>query len=353
MSRAVPICLCLALAACGSKDPPVAASEGAAQVEITEQRSGGEARLQAVFAVSAEVVWASGVEGTVVKTLDGGATWTSLEVPDSENLQFRDLHAFDDQEAFVLSAGDGELSRIYRTRDGGKSWTLQFTMPESKGFLDCFDFWDSKRGFAYGDSVEGQLYLLTTSDGGATWKRVPPEALPEAGPGEGGFAASGTCARVGPEGRAWVGTGAGGNARVLRSDDWAQSFDASDVPVVTGEAAGVMSVILLGESLLALGGDLGKPEETTNNVAISIDGGATWKLRSSPGFTGAVYGASSFQAQQAVVAVGPKGADISYDQGASWSPLHRGDYWSVDFGSPRRFWAVGPGGRITRFELPD
>ena len=53
-------------------------------------------------------------------------------------------------------------------------------------------FCDANNDIAFGDSVDGQFYILTTADGGRTWSRVPPNTLPPALENEGPFAASGT-----------------------------------------------------------------------------------------------------------------------------------------------------------------
>jgi S-formylglutathione hydrolase FrmB len=46
-----------------------------------EQKSGTAARLRGVSAVDENVVWASGTDGTVVKTVDGGLHWQASVVP--------------------------------------------------------------------------------------------------------------------------------------------------------------------------------------------------------------------------------------------------------------------------------
>ena len=98
-------------------------------------------------------------------------------------------------------------SRIYKTNDGGATWTLQYTNRDPKGFLDALAFWDAEHGLALGDPVDGRFAILTTDDGGKSWEPIPPEGMPPALPGEGAFAASGTCLVVQGEGHAWFGTG--------------------------------------------------------------------------------------------------------------------------------------------------
>ena len=156
-----------------------------------QQASGVTVRLRGVSAVSAGVAWASGAEGTVLRTTDGGETWQRRPVPGAEGSDFRDVDAFSDRVAYVLSIGPGEASRIYKTTDGGERWDLQFKNPDPKGFLDAMTFRDETHGLAFGDSVDGALVILTTANGGRSWERVARDHLPAALPGEGAFAASG------------------------------------------------------------------------------------------------------------------------------------------------------------------
>src|SRR6185295_3801440 len=144
----------------------------AAAPHWTVQTSGVNVRLRGVSAVSERVAWASGAESTVLRTADGGTTWQKLNVT-SENLDFRDVDAVDAQTAYVLSIGNGPASRLYKTTDAGKTWTLQFKNEDPKVFLDAMSFWDTNNGIVFGDSVDKQFYILTTADGVRSWARVP------------------------------------------------------------------------------------------------------------------------------------------------------------------------------------
>ncbi len=138
----------------------------------TRQNSPTTENLRGVSALSNRVAWASGSHGTYLRTLDGGKTWRVAQVPGAETLDFRDVEAFSADIAYLLSAGPGEQSRIYSTRDGGKKWVLQFTNPDSKGFYDCMAFWNSDQGIALGDPVNGKFELIVTEDGGKNWKPI-------------------------------------------------------------------------------------------------------------------------------------------------------------------------------------
>jgi len=332
-----------------------AAQENASLLEprLEPQASGTEALLQAISVVDDSVVWVSGHEGVVARTQNRGETWTLVDAPAGDSLQFRDVHGVSGRVAVILSAGTGTASRIYRTKDGGGSWNLAFLMDDERGFLDCMDFWD-QRGFAYGDSFDGIPYVLRTDDGGASWTRVTRAGLPQAAPGEGGFAASGTCARAGASGMGWIATGAGGAARILRTEDWGETWAATETPVVRGDAAGLTTVsFAVGQSEgLAFGGDLAQMEGRTDNAVRSADGGRTWEASARPKISGPVYGSDYAGRSQVVVVVGPQGADLSPDGGATWTTIDSAAYWAVDFGPRTQGWMVGPGGRITRVSIP-
>ena len=321
--------------------------------EVAELASGARAVLQAVSAVSESVVWIGGHDGVVARTVDGGSAWELLPGPGGDTLQFRDIHGFSAEAAVAMSAGEGSLSRIYLTSDGGGEWTLAFLMTEPAGFLDCLDFWDERRGFAYGDSFDGIPYILVTQDGGRSWERVPGDATPAAADGEGGFAASGTCARAGPEGTGWIGTGAGGSARLLTTGDHGRSWRAAELPIARGELAGVFTLAVAeGALLMALGGDLDRRDSVVaDNAAKTVGGHVRWESAAPAPIEGAVYGsdAGCLGGEWWVVAVAPTGAAYAVAPEDRWTPLPGVVAWAVDFAPGGRVgWAAGSGGRIWR-----
>src|SRR5438270_5352315 len=283
------------------------------------QNSRTDVQLRGISAVSAKVAWASGAKGTVLRTIDGGATWQKLEIVGAETLDFRDIQAFDQNTAFVLSIGPGDQSRIYKTEDGGKIWQRQFTNSDPKAFYDCFAFWDSTHGIAVSDSVDGKFPLIATSDG-MTWNPLVPKAMPAALPSEGAFAASGTCIATFGKNDVWFGTG-GPAARVFHSADRGRNWTVAEAPIIHGAASqGVFSLAFwTAKDGVAVGGDYKEPKKGENVAAVTHDGGKTWALAAHPpsGYCSAVAVGTS----NALVAVGTSGADVSQDSGSNWRAL--------------------------------
>jgi photosystem II stability/assembly factor-like uncharacterized protein len=147
-------------------------------------------------------------------------------------LQFRDVQGVSDRVAYLLAAGVGTNSRIYKTEDGGDSWSLQFENQDPNGFYDCFGFWDASRGITMADAIGDRFPVIRTTDG-TTWEDIG-DQLPAALPGEAAFAASGTCIATQGETRAWIATGVAERARVLATTDGGQTWAAYDTPIVQG-----------------------------------------------------------------------------------------------------------------------
>ena len=312
------------------------------------QNSRTDVPLRGISAVSEKVAWASGARGTVLRTIDGGTTWETLVIAGADSLDFRDIQAFDQNTAFVLSIGSGDQSRIYKTSDGGKIWQRQFTNSDPKAFYDCFAFWDSTHGIAVSDSVDGKFPLIATSDG-MNWNPVAVKKMPPALPSEGAFAASGTCIATFGKNDVWFGTGAP-SARVFHSADRGKNWTVAETPIIHGAASqGVFSLAFwTAKDGIAVGGDYKEPRKGEKTAAFTHDGGKTWRLALKPpqGYrSGVAVGAS-----HTLVAVGTSGADISQDYGNSWTPLFKEDLNALALiGSSG--WAVGPAGKIVVVDL--
>ena len=164
---------------------------------------GSTAHFRGLHVVDDNVIWASGSNGTVILSSDGGKTWRERRVEGAEDLDFRDIHGFDDGSAVIISSG--EVAKIFRTTNGGRTW--KFTGKKAGAFFDSISFWDDTFGVVMSDPIEGQFWIGRTQDGGKSWKGVPSEQLPQALPGEAGFAASGTNTCVVGDDTCFIGLG--------------------------------------------------------------------------------------------------------------------------------------------------
>lgn len=311
--------------------------------------TGVTARLRGLSAVSPRVVWASGTGGTVIRSADAGATWVRSTIPGAESLDFRDIDAIDERTAYVLSIGEGDASRIYKTSDAGRTWREQFRNTDKRAFFDAMAFRDGRHGFAFSDSVEGQQVILRTDDG-EHWNRIV-GGLPPALPSEGAFAASGTNISIAGD-RIWIGTS---KSRVVRSADNGRTWSAASTPLPSSESAGIFSIAFATRDRgIVVGGDYKVESAAVDNVAVSSDAGATWTLaKGLGGFRSAVGFVSPGQAgKEVVVAVGPSGSDYSRDGGTTWSAVGGPGFHtlSVVRGS-RVVWAAGEKGAVARAEF--
>lgn len=318
------------------------------------------ASLRGLSAVSADVVWASGTGGTVIKTVDGGKTWAVIVVPGAERLDFRGIRAFDGQTALIMSSGPAEhgQARIYRTGDGGKSWQHVFEEKRAGIFFDAIAFWDRRHGIVLSDPIEGHFALFRTDDGGATWQQIPTAALPPSLPNEGAFAASNSCLTVEGDKNVWFATGGARVARVFRSHDRGQHWEVVETAMhPVNSSSGIFSLAFQNaKNGIAVGGDYAHPESSDlPNVMFTSDGGQSWQVGAGtkpPGIylSSVVLVAGPSPHDSSFVAVGTKGSVSPAPATVSEPGMGAENLNSVAvIGlSPPEAWAVGAKGEVRR-----
>lgn len=301
------------------------------------------------------VVWASGSNGMILKSVDSGRTWQQYKVPGGETLDFRGIRAFTTASAYVMSSGEGDKSRIYKTTDGGATWTLQFTDTRPTFFLDAIACDGERKCVALSDPVDGKFVIVRTTDG-ENWQIAPNQFMPPALKDEGAFAASNSSLMMLHAGRdvdhtlLYFATGGPSGARVFRSPDFGKSWSTTDTPLAGGNASsGVFSIARFNGENIIVGGDYKKPDATERTAAYSSDHTQQYELaQTAPsGYRSSVTSLGG----KMLVAVGPNGSDFSDDGGRTWK---RSDLIGLNAleairrGGGSDAWAVGPNGTVER-----
>jgi len=320
------------------------------------QTSGADTNLRGVSishapvntkGVLVPVVWASGSNGVILKSTDEGKNWQRLAVADGDALDFRGIAAFGATNAYVMSSGEGEKSRIYKTTKGGATWKLQYSDKRKEFFLDSIACFSESHCVALGDPIAGKFVLLETTDG-EQWNALPTSEMPLALAGEGAFASSNSCIALSGQKGIFFGTG-GPAARVFHSEDGGLTWTVARTPLVQGDTTSGIFALGFKEHgvLIALGGDYKESLYAERVAAQSLDNGKTWQLAArQPG--GYRSGLAYIEIGR-WLAVGPTGGDITEDNGLHWKHTDSHNFNAVAISGGQTGWAVGPKGTIARF----
>jgi photosystem II stability/assembly factor-like uncharacterized protein len=283
-----------------------------AQIRILN--AGTKTSIRGLSVVSDKVIWVSGNNGAVGRSIDSGNTWRWIQVKDFEKTDFRDIEAFDENIAVIM--GVDAPAYILRTIDGGETWKLVFENRMKGMFLDAMEFWNEQSGIVIGDPIDGKFFIGRTFNGGDTWQSIPEKNYPVADSGEACFAASGTNIRkFGNDAVCFV-TG-GSHSRLFIKDK------IIDLPIVQGkETAGANSIAIKNKkTFIVVGGDFNTPDSTLKNCVISNDAGQTWTYPSeSPhGYRSCV----EYIGKKQWITCGINGVDISNDDGQTWKSISK------------------------------
>jgi photosystem II stability/assembly factor-like uncharacterized protein len=359
-------------------------TQAKAQWDIEDSHT--TASLRGIDNAGGGVAWASGTNGTVRRTEDGGYLWQICTVPPgAEKLDFRGIQAFDENTAIVMSSGPGDQSRLYKTTDGCQTWKLLFTNPDKEGFWDALQFLDlpgrdkGRIGYIIGDPVDGKFAEFMTYKSGEEWFSTGGPGADRCGAksGEALFAASNSSMILVRSSPIFV---TGGNISRSRELElhvkhdpqifW--EFIGGNIPMPHRASAGAFSIAAnlgpdsvadpdkkkfierpthVGDVLVVVGGDYLKPNDSAGTAAFTNDGGQNWLPVQTPphGYRSAV----AYDTQQKLwITVGPNGTDISRDDGRNWQPLKPSNQDPADadknWNALSLPFVVGPNGRIGR-----
>lgn len=157
----------------------------------------------AISQTNPRVVWVGTGEGNsrnssswgngIYKSTDGGDSWTNMGLPDSGDIPKVAIDPKNDDVVYAAVLGHlwgaNKERGIYKTADGGKTWTPSLQIDENTGAIDVLvdpsnsqnvyaALWARRRypwGFTNGSAESG---IYKSSDAGKTWKKMS-DGLPE------------------------------------------------------------------------------------------------------------------------------------------------------------------------------
>ena len=288
---------------------------------ISVLTSGTKTSLRGLCVVDDNVLWASGSNGTVARSLDGGKTFTWLTVAGYEQRDFRDVEAFDANTAIIMAVAEPAI--ILKTKDGGKTWKKVFEDSTKGMFLDAMDF-TKGIGVVVGDPINGKIYMASTIDSGNTWENITAKdylmsqgTLKPVDSGEAMFASSGTNIKIISD-MSYFDM----HSCIYITGGKVSSFIKSDkfkLPLLQGkESTGANSIAINSKNkIVIVGGDFANDKDTTGNCVLTSDFGKTWIYpQTSPhGYRSCV----AFIDQHKLITCGTSGVDISNDGGNNWT----------------------------------
>ena len=284
--------------------------------------SGSKTSIRGLSVVNDNVVWVSGDKGSVGKSSNGGKNWKWMTVKGFEKTDFRDIEAFDGSTAIIM--GIAEPAYILKTTDGGDTWTVVYENKTKGMFLDAMDFSDSQHGMVVGDPLNGKVFIAETRNGGDSWLEVSMRGdYLRVDSGEAFFAASGSNIRLLSNNKFLLVSG-GTKSRLFSG-----SFVTANLPIIQGkETTGANSIDIYdngngkgSENMVIVGGDFNADSSSEKNCFTTTNGGKTWKAPATPphGYRSCV----EYLSKDDLLSCGLTGVDYSFNGGRTWQLISK------------------------------
>ena len=309
-------------------------------IEILE--SGNKVSIRGLSVVTNKIIWASGNNGMIAKSTNGGKTFDWIKVAGFEKRDFRDIEAFDNNTAIIMGVDAPAI--ILKTIDGGKSWKTVLVDSTKGMFLDAMDFSDNKNGIVVGDPIDQKVYLSTTNDQGNTWKRIIYKQNPNTlttHTGEAFFASSGTNIKLISKEIVFVSGGM--KSQIFYQNIW------KELPLTQGkESTGANSIAVNHGNGIVVGGDFSKDTIVSGNcVLINLGKELTiTQPETAPhGYRSCVI----YISENILITCGTSGVDISKDGGKNWELISKEGFHVVQKAkNGSAVFLAGSNGRIAK-----
>jgi len=291
-----------------------------------------------IDAVSDDVIWAVPISGfqlntrDVIKTVDGGETWTNFLLPELEST-FMPLRVFalNESTAWVvlMRYPNQSSSVIFHTTDGGESWVNQVgPFNEPLQAVQNVHFFDEMEGVAFGSPNTGNssndvIRIFKTSNGGITWTALLSINLPTFLTSEKFLPNDGNDSYAAVGDTLWFTTT---QNRVMRSIDRGSNWTAIFTPLPGSNTPAGLASIAFKDHLNGLVVSF-QPQQG----ARTTDGGQTWTIIEMP---------ENPSARSVKYLPETEGAYIISDGYTETSPLiaytlNEGESWGLLSGNPQ------------------
>ena len=207
------------------------------------------------------------------KTVDGGLTWQSKSVTNLGGTAFSMIEAKSDKVAYIAMWGSSQPeNKVIKTTDGGDTWTIiKDGGDHGASFFNVVHFFNDNDGFIQGDP-DSEFEIWITQNGGTNWTRVNGADIPDPLADE--YGTVGHYTAVGDT--IWFGTNKG---RVFRSTNKGNTWDVEVLNPVDGNPSIAFSNASDGVAIL----HYTTATDTLTECYTTANGGDSWSLASPTG----------------------------------------------------------------------
>lgn len=295
--------------------------------------TGNSLKVYSIAMVDTSTIWAVPRDAQFdeaalffTRSLNGGATWDARSFQASGDLTPVHIFALDGDIAWMCLTdfNDRDGAGMLKTTNGGIAWTtLTGDFTQTGHNLKAAHFFDANAGVAFGSTGtnagnQDNLHIYRTTDGGATWTTL--SNLPAIDSGEGSWTDAGNGGYEVVGDNIWFGSTTG---RVWYSTDQGATWAASS----TGFSGNNTSV----SSVAFRDANNGLAVSEGNQVARTTNGGASWSVISSPTTPPSTIGIEYVPGTAGTYVIwdGPfNSRDHSYtnDEGDNWATISGGGF---------------------------
>jgi len=298
-----------------------------------QNNAGGAFILNSVSFINADTGWAVGRDeyfrGYLLKTTNGGASWVTQKIAEPGSEDFYSVHFIDAKTGWAVGYDrhifSGSFGIVYKTTDGGSTWSKLPEIGPANLFLYFVYFTDDSIGWAAGSGGT----ILKTTNGARTWSKQ----------------ISGTTSHLYSASFVDTATGwaVGTIGTILKTTDGGATWS----PQSSGTTNALRSVFFVDANIGWAAGDNGVILKTTN-------GGAQWALQNS-GMTSSLNAIRFTAGGELGWAVGTLGAILKTSNGGNtWVTQMPNRIFttnrinSVAFADINTGWAAGASGTILK-----